>query len=58
MHVYFWKFGAIKNKPFDSLIVSRTLYGNEVWGAAPKGKYQDRVEKFFKRACRYGYMHV
>jgi hypothetical protein len=40
---------------FDSLVFSLILYGIEVWGAAFKGKYLDRVEKFLKRAYRYGY---
>jgi hypothetical protein len=34
------------SKLFNSLILSLTLYGNEFWGAAPKGNYLDRVEKF------------
>jgi hypothetical protein len=40
---------------FDSLVFSLILYGIEVWGAAFKGKYLDRVDKFLKRAYRYGY---
>jgi hypothetical protein len=40
---------------FDSLVFSLILYGIEVWGAAFKGKYLDRAEKFLKRAYRYGY---
>ena len=43
------------SKLFDSLILSLILYGIEVWGAAYKGKYLDRVDKFLKRAFRYGY---
>jgi hypothetical protein len=54
--LFFESFAQLKiSRLFDSLIVSLTLYGNEVWGAAHKGKYLDRVEKFLKRACRYGY---
>ena len=31
------------------------LYGIEIWGAAYQGKYLDRIDKFFKRAFRFGY---
>ena len=36
------------SKLFDSLILSLILYGIRVWGAAYKGKYLDRVDKFLK----------
>ena len=42
-------------KLFDLLIMSLFLYGIEVWGAAYQGKYLDRIDKFFKRAFRFGY---
>ena len=42
-------------KFFDLLIMSLFLYGIEIWGAAYQGKYLDRIDKFFKRAFRFGY---
>ena len=42
-------------KLFDLLIMSLFLYGIEIWGAAYQGKYLDRIDKFFKRAFRFGY---
>ena len=30
-------------------------YGIEIWGTAHQGKYLDRIDKFFKRAFRFGY---
>ena len=51
---YFESFAQLEvSKLFYSLILSLTLYGNEFWGAATKGNYLDRVEKFLKWACRY-----
>ena len=35
--------------------MSLFLYGIEIWGAAYQGKYLDRIDKFFKRAFRFGY---
>ena len=37
------------------LIMSLFSYGIEIWGAAYQGKYLDRIDKFFKRAFRFGY---
>jgi hypothetical protein len=46
---YFESFAQLEvSKLFYSLILSLTLYGNEFWGAATKGNYLDRVEKFLK----------
>ena len=42
-------------KFFDLLIMTLFLYGIEIWGAAYQGKYLDRIDKFFKRAFRFGY---
>ena len=42
-------------KLFDLLIMSLVLYGIEIWGAACQGKYLDRIDRFFKRAFRFGY---
>ena len=42
-------------KLFDLLIMSLFLYGIEIWGAAYQGKYLDRIDRFFKRAFRFGY---
>ena len=42
-------------KLFDLLIMSLFLYGIEFWGAAYQGKYLHRIDKFFKRAFRFGY---
>ena len=41
---------------FDSIILSLFLYGIEIWGSALQKKYLDRVDRFFKRAHRYGYV--
>ena len=35
--------------------MSLFLYGIEIWGAAYQGKYLDRIDRFFKRAFRFGY---
>ena len=40
---------------FDSLIMSLFYYCIEVWGSAIQKKYLDRIDKFFRRAYRYGY---
>ena len=40
---------------FNSLIVSLFFYAIEVWGGASQSKYLSRIDKFFKRAVRYGY---
>ena len=57
--LYFCKyFGYPKGqltKLFDLLIMSLFLYGIEIWGAAYQGKYLDRIDRFFKRAFRFGY---
>ena len=42
-------------KLFDLLIMFLFFYGIEIWGAAYQGKYLDRIDKFFKRAFRFGY---
>ena len=55
---YFGDFGYPKEqltKLFDLLIMSLFLYGIEFWGAAYQGKYLHRIDKFFKRAFRFGY---
>ncbi|CAB3995474.1 Hypothetical predicted protein [Paramuricea clavata] len=43
------------SKLFDSLIMSLFYYCIEVWGSALQKKYLDRIDKFFRRAYRYGY---
>ena len=43
------------SKLFDSLIISLFLYGIEVWGSALHNKHLERIDKYFKRAHRYGY---
>ena len=40
---------------FDTLIMSIFIYGIEVWGSALEKKYLDRIDKFLRRAHRYGY---
>ena len=42
-------------KLFDLLIMSLFLYGIEIWGAAYQGKYLDRIDRFFRRAFKFGY---
>ena len=42
-------------KLFDLLIMSLFLYGIVIWGAAYQGKYLDRINRFFKRAFRFGH---
>ena len=48
------------NKLFDSLIMSLFYYSIEVWGSALQKKDLDRIDKFFRRAHRYGYtmLHI
>ena len=41
---------------FNSLVMSVFLYGNEVWGAAYQRKYLDRIDRFLKRAHRFGFV--
>ncbi|CAB4017597.1 Hypothetical predicted protein [Paramuricea clavata] len=41
---------------FDSIILSLFLYGIEIWGSALQKKYLERIDKFLKRAYRYGYV--
>ena len=40
---------------YDSLIVSVFSYGVEVWGAAFHSKYLSQIDRFNKRAYKYGY---
>ena len=40
---------------FDSLIMSVLTYGVEVWGSAYYTKYIERIDRFCKRAYKYGY---
>ena len=43
------------NKLFESLIMSLFYYSIEEWGSALQKKDLDRIDKFFRRAHRYGY---
>ena len=43
------------SKLFDSLILSIFTYGIQVWGAAFYHKDRGIINKFFKRAARFGY---
>ena len=43
------------NLLFESLILSLFYYGIEVWGSALQNKYLQRIDKFFRRAYRFGY---
>lgn len=43
------------SKLFDSLILSIFTYGIQVWGAAYHRKDRERIDRFFKRAARFGY---
>ena len=43
------------NIPFESLILSLFYYGIEVWGSAIQSKYPQRIDKFFRRAYKFGY---
>ena len=40
---------------FDSLIMSLFTYAIEVWASAHYSKYLSHIDKFCKRALRYGY---
>ena len=40
---------------FESLILSLLYYGIEVWGSALQNKYLQRIDKFFRRAYKFGY---
>ena len=40
---------------FDSLIMSLFLYALEEWACAHQGKYIAQIDKFCRRALRYGY---
>ena len=40
---------------YNSLITSLFNFGIEVWGAVFNAKYLSRIDKFNKRAYRYGY---
>ena len=40
---------------FESLILSLSYYGTEVWGSAIQNKYLQRIDKFFRRAYKFGY---
>ena len=41
---------------FDTIILSLFLYGIEIWGSTLQKKYLNRIDKFFKRAHRFGYV--
>ena len=43
------------SKLFDSLIISLFLYEIEVGGSALQNRHLECIDKFFKRAHRYGY---
>ena len=43
------------SKLFDSHIMSLFYYGIEIWGSALQIKYLERIDRFFRRAHRYGY---
>ena len=43
------------NLLFESLILSLCYYGIEVWGSALQNIYLQRIDKFFRRAYRFGY---
>ena len=40
---------------FEIIILSLFHYGIEVWGSALRNKYLQRIDKFLKRAYRFGY---
>ncbi len=40
---------------FETLILSLFHYGIEVWGSSLQNKYLQRIDKFFRRAYRFGY---
>ena len=41
---------------FHSLIISLFTYGISVWGTATYDKYLSRIDKFQKRAVRFGFL--
>jgi hypothetical protein len=43
------------NLLFETLILSLFHYGIEVWGSALQNKYLQRIDKFLRRAYRFGY---
>ena len=43
------------NNLFNLLVISVFLYGIKVWGAAYQQKYLDRIDRFLKRAHRFGF---
>ena len=38
------------------IILSLFLYGIEIWGSSLQKKYLNRIDNFFKRAHRFGYV--
>ena len=44
------------NNLFNWLVMSVFLYGIEVWGAACPQKYLDKIDRFLKRAHRFGFV--
>ena len=44
------------NNLFNLLVMSVFLYGIEAWGAAYQRKYLDRIDRFLKRAHRFGFV--
>ena len=46
------------NNSFNSLVMSVFLYGIEVWGAAYQRKHLDRIDRFLKRAHRFGFVTI
>ena len=40
---------------YDSLIMTTFLYGIEVWASAYADKYNSQIDKFCRRAVRFGY---
>ena len=42
------------NRLFGTLVLSLFHFGIEVWGSALLKKYLERIDKFFRRAYRYG----
>ena len=44
------------NYLFDTIILSLFLYGIEIWGSSLQKKYLNQIDKFFKRAHRFGYV--
>ena len=40
---------------FESLSLSLFYYGIEIWGSAIQNKYLQRIDKFFRRAYKFGY---